>query len=341
MEEPSHEPCLRVTEPAATLRGGVGPFVLDRDGAEAAHDPPGRDGAEHTPETGRTELGEASALFAVADLRELALAEPLEWARVVGALVRSVRPPPPADSDLSPDAVSLAALAAIAQLPRPKGNPDTLDARALDLRGCDLSGVVWGAWPPDHSPGRPSAAPVSLADCDLREALLRGAYLACADLSRADLRKADLEGADLAYAIAERCRANGACLRAAVLKGARFDAAHLAGADLRDADLRCLHGSRADLRGASLGGARLGGAMLVEANLDAARMAGADLRGANLKWVSLRNADLRDALLDDIAVRGADFRGAKVRPSDVPLLERGRADLAGVVLVPREPGSGA
>lgn len=81
-----------------------------------------------------------------------------------------------------------------------------INLESQDLRGRDLSGVIW------------------------RHANLQGA-----DLSGATLRKADLTGADLRYASLQRVDLRNTILRGADLRGADLSGANLCGADLWDA----------------------------------------------------------------------------------------------------------
>jgi hypothetical protein len=119
-------------------------------------------------------------------------------------------------------------------------------AAAIDLSGCDLSGLRYTSIP------------------------LNGAILRGASLHKADLTGGYFRGCDLSNANCSKTR----------ISTSDFRDANLAGADLTGADW-----TGAVLTGANLSAANLSRAKLVKARLEGADLTGANLKGTDLRGV--------------------------------------------------------
>lgn len=229
----------------------------------------------------------------------------------------------------------------------PFGPPLTTD-QALGLREPDLN-----LGQPVCDPA------VFHPDADLRGRDLREERLYFAQLRGADLRGANLELVPLLHASLDHARLGGANLVDANLDGADLSHADLTRANLRDASLRGANLSHAilveaDLSGADLSEAQLANVTAAGATLRNASMAEAfaetsDFSEAVLEDVDLREAtfsratfhraqlirvsgpeaifefaDFRESRMDgctftSAALRGANFRGAVVRDTDLSM----------------------
>ena len=179
-------------------------------------------------------------------------------------------------------------------------NLNNADLRRCELTHADLSGMnLWGA----------CLAGVNGENVNLWGAQMDGADLVGADLRFANLERVGLRRADLSDAVLI-----GANLWGADLAGALAKRVNLMDAEMCNANLHGAHLTRAKLGGADLRGADLREARLVGADLTGANLQGAKLTGADLRWADLRNSDLSWSNLWAADLDGATLRGATRAP---------------------------
>ena len=153
---------------------------------------------------------------------------------------------------------------------------------------------------------------LSLQDTDLRQSDLEGIDLTHANLQRADLSEANLTNAALNFA-----QMDDAKLRKSTLTGADCDRAQLNRIDFTEVGLGKVNFSYAKLNSSKFMRVDMRGLNLTYTDLKYADLTEADFRQATLEKTIFSGATLTRALLSnarflDVALDGADLRGAEL-----------------------------